>query len=200
MKTNLPHLLIPALALALAGALHAQTGPQRYVVDPAASVLKWHGSKVGADHFGKIKLKSGWLELKDGQITGGEFVADMTSIANDDLTSKTQNRKLVTHLMSDDFFAVKQHPESRFVIARGTAMGGGDYEIQGRMTIRGIMQPLSFTANIRVSGNQLIGNGKLTFNRASHDVKFNSGTFAKLGNKLIRDDVPLDIELVARSQ
>lgn len=178
----------------------AEETAKRYTVDTAASSIKWHGAKVGTDHFGKVRLKSGWLTLVADHITGGEFVADMTSISNDDLTSQSQNKKLIGHLMSDDFFAVKKFPESKFVITKATAKGGGNQELTGQMTIRGISQPLNFTATIKIADGQLTGKGKLTFNRAKHDVKFHSGTVAKLGDKLIYDDVPLDVELVAKAR
>ncbi len=205
LKLNLP--VLTAALVTAAGAAFAQNTATRYTVEPAASTIKWHGSKVGTDHFGKIRLKSGWLELKGGQLAGGEFIADMTSISNDDLSTKkgllggqSENAKLVGHLMSDDFFAVKKFPESKFAVTQATAKGGGDYEITGDITIRGITQPLTFTANIKTDSTRLTGKGKLTFNRARHDVKFHSGTVAKLGDKLIYDDVPLDIELVAKAE
>jgi polyisoprenoid-binding protein YceI len=197
MKTILISLVA---TLALTGQGFSQAGGKRFEVDPAASSIKWHGAKVGTDHFGKVRLKSGWLTLDGEQVTGGEFVADMTSISNDDLTSKSQNAKLVKHLMSDDFFNTKKFPESKVVIAKATPKGEGRHELEGLITIRNISQPLTFTAHITVAGDTLTGKGKLTFNRAKHEVKFHSGTAAKLGDKLIYDDVPLDVELVARAK
>lgn len=207
-QTNRACLIIATVLLGLGlGITQAQEAAKRYEVDATASSIKWHGAKVGTDHFGKIRLKSGWLTLTGDQLTGGEFIADMTSISNDDLSTKkgffggqSDNAKLVGHLMSEDFFAVKKFPESKFVITKAAAKGGGDYEISGNMTIRGITQPLAFTANIKRDGTRVNGKGTLTFNRAKHDVKFHSGTIAQLGDKLINDDVPLDIELVAKTE
>lgn len=172
----------------------------RYKVDPSASSIQWHGAKVGTDHFGKVRLKNGWLTITGDQITGGEFIVDMTSISNDDLNSKSKNKKLVRHLMSKDFFSVKKFPESKFVVSKATAKSPGVYEFLGKLTIRGITQPLAFNASVTVTGKQLRGKGTLTFNRAMHDVKFHSGTIAQLGDKLINDEVPLEIELVAKAQ
>lgn len=190
--------LASTFALAVAGPLQAEV--KRYEVDPAASSIKWHGAKVGADHFGKVRLQSGWLTLESERITGGEFVADMTSITNDDLTKKSQNTKLVKHLLSDDFFNTKKFPESKVVIAQATPKGGGQHELTGLITIRNLSQPVSFTAHVTVAGDTLTGKGTLTFNRAQHEVKFNSGTVAKLGDKLIYDEVPLEVAIIARAK
>jgi len=191
--------LVATFALAVAGPLQAEV--KRFEIDPVASSIKWHGAKVGADHFGKVRLKSGWLTLDGEQVTGGEFVADMTSITNDDLSKKSQNTRLVKHLLSDDFFNTKKFPESKVVIAQATAKGGGQHELTGLITIRNIAQPVTFTAHITVADDTLTGKGKLTFNRAKHEVKFNSGSFAtRLGDKLIYDEVPLEVALVARAK
>lgn len=173
---------------------------RRYEVDSARSSVQWHGEKVGANHTGTISLKSGWLTVAGGKITGGEFVVDMNSIVNTDLTSKGQNQKLVNHLKSDDFFNAKKFPESRFVITGVETAGAGAYQLTGDMTIRGVTMSLKFTAAVTLDGDLLRGTAKLGFDRAKHEVKFNSGSFAtRLGDKLIYDNVPLEIELVAKA-
>lgn len=195
-----------ALAIGLSTVWAAQAD-MRYQVDPAGSTVKWHGAKLGTDHFGKIQLKRGWLTLEGNRLTGGEFVVDMTSITNDDLSTKrgffggrSPNEKLLDHLKSDDFFAVKKFPESKFVIKQSAVGQAGDYEITGDITIRGITQPVRFTASVTVDGKRLTAHGKLKFNRAKHDVKFNSGSFStRLGDKLIYDEVPLEVQLEARA-
>ena len=199
MKTQ--SLLIAGLVLGLA-ALNTRAGEagQRYEVNPAASLIKWHGSKVGTDHYGQVQLKSGWLTLTDGRITGGEFVADMNSIVNTDLTSKSQNAKLVSHLKSADFFNVKKFPESKFIITKTETKADGTEQLTGDMTIRGIAKTLGFTATVKVEGDTLRGTARLVFDRAQHNVKFHSGTLQKLGDKLIYDHVPLEVELVAKAR
>lgn len=204
---NSKSLIIAGLMLALGGftlqaqsSLKDQETGKRYEIDPAASAVKWHGAKVGTDHYGTVKLKSGWLTVAEGRITSGEFVADMNSIINTDLTSKSQNAKLVGHLKSADFFNVKKFPESKFVITKVEAKADGTQQLTGDMTIRGISKSLGFAATVKVEGDTLRGTAKLAFDRAQHDVKFHSGTLEKLGDKLIYDNVPLEVELVAKAR
>jgi|GEM_PF-6953175 polyisoprenoid-binding protein YceI len=57
---------------------------KKYVADPSATVIKWHGEKiVGSAHDGTINLREGWLNSDGKSITGGEFVVDMASITFD---------------------------------------------------------------------------------------------------------------------
>ncbi len=206
MKPNF--LIVAGLLLALGMfSTSAEDAAKRYEVDPVASSIKWHGAKVGTDHYGKVKLKSGWLTVAGGRITGGEFVADMNSISNNDLSTKkgffggeSDNQKLVDHLKSADFFNVKKFPESKFVITKVETKADGTYQLTGDMTIRGISMSLGFAATVKIDGDTLRGTAKPAFDRAQHNVKFHSGTIAQLGDKLIEDNVPLEVELVAKTK
>src|SRR5436190_15100488 len=79
------------------------SGAQIVPLDLANSRVVWKGKKVTGAHNGTVALKSGQVELKNGQLTGGNFVIDMTTISNDDLKGETRD-KLMGHLKSDDFF------------------------------------------------------------------------------------------------
>lgn len=96
--------------LLLAGTLSVSA--QKSDVNINKSVVTWTGNKIGGSHTGGIKVKSGYLVLKQGDITGGEVVMDMNSITNTDLKDEGYNQKLVGHLKSDDFLVLKntQHP------------------------------------------------------------------------------------------
>ena len=52
-----------------------------YKVDTAQSTITWKGYKVTGQHEGNINIQSGDLAFDEkGNLTGGEFVIDMTSI------------------------------------------------------------------------------------------------------------------------
>ena len=53
--------------------------------------------------------------LQNGNITGGEFVIDMNSIACTDLEGDSKGQ-LEGHLKSDDFFGVENHPTANNLI------------------------------------------------------------------------------------
>ena len=70
---------------------------QKQTFDKEKSTIKWLGEKIGGRHEGYISLKSGELEEKNNEIISGNFVIDMTSITNTDLTDPGYNEKLVGH-------------------------------------------------------------------------------------------------------
>ena len=87
---------------------------QNLKVDAEKSSIEWIGKKVGGEHNGNIKLKSGAMEIKSDQIVSGNFVIDMESMTNIDLGSDEYKQKLIGHLKSDDFWPVIFSPFSIF--------------------------------------------------------------------------------------
>ncbi len=79
--------------------------------------LEWVGTKPTGRHYGTIALKDGSLKLKDGTITGGKLVFDITDIQVTDLKDDQESHdKLVGHLKSPDFFDAANYPKATFEI------------------------------------------------------------------------------------
>lgn len=55
-------------------------------------------------------MKEGSLIFDKGELIGGEFIVDMSTIANTDMTGRFQS-KLEKHLKSNDFFNVLAYPK-----------------------------------------------------------------------------------------
>ena len=72
-------------------------------INTEKSVVTWKGYKVTGEHTGTIAIKNGELNFDDGQLTGGSFEIDMTSIKCTDLEGEWAG-KLEGHLKSPDFF------------------------------------------------------------------------------------------------
>lgn len=123
---------------------------------------------------------------------------DMTSLTVEDITDPDMNKKLSDHLKSDDFFSVEKHNKSTFKITDAKTSNGKDYDITGDLTIKGITKPVTFPATVAVNDGKITATGKLTFDRTHYDIKFRSGSyFENLADKMIYDDVELDVKLVA---
>ena len=78
-------------------------------VNTEKSVITWKGYKVTGQHEGTLEIKNGKLNFDKGNLTGGSFDIDMTSIATTDLSGGTAE-KLNGHLKSPDFFGVEKFP------------------------------------------------------------------------------------------
>lgn len=93
---------------------------QKFEIISAKSNIDWVGRKVTGAHNGTIAIKEGSLTFADGQLTGGKFDIDTTSIKILDITDPATNAQFAGHLASDDFFNSENYPEAQFVLLRST--------------------------------------------------------------------------------
>ncbi len=69
-------LLFNLLVFTLAG-----VQAQSLTVDSGQSNIRWYGEELtGKTHFGNLKFKSAAIEVKDGIVSSGSFIVDMTSL------------------------------------------------------------------------------------------------------------------------
>lgn len=187
-------------ACILAFALTANAAATKSIpLDTKASQVKWVGTKITkSSHNGTVDLKEGSVTFSGKSLTAGTFTIDMTTIKNLDLTDAKMNQKLVGHLTSDDFFAVQAHPTAAFKITKVEDSKSGDIKVTGDLTIKGITKPVTFPATMKFEGGVYTATGKLTINRTQWDIKYNSGSYfdpKKLGDKLINDDIEIELSL-----
>lgn len=163
-------------------------------VDPGKSKVEWLGKKVTGEHKGTIKIKSGDLEMKDGKLSGGNIVIDMTTINTTDLEGDWK-KKLDGHLNSPDFFNTSEHKTASFKVTDVKSGGKDKYTVTGDLTIKGITKPVTFNVNNKKG----MYKGTIKFDRTKFDVKYKSGSFFEnLGDKMIYDDVELTFSLATK--
>ena len=155
-----------------------------------SSQVTWKGYKVTGSHAGSIGLKQGSLDFKDGKLTGGEFIIDMTSIVNTDMEGEYK-AKLEGHLKSDDFFSTQNHTAANLNITKVEGRDG-KYSVTGDLTIKDITKSITFA--MKVSDNS--ANAKLKIDRTEFDIKYKSASFFEnLKDKAILDDFDLNVNL-----
>ncbi|MDQ3051471.1 MAG: YceI family protein [Bacteroidota bacterium] len=201
MKKQLLLLLLIPVAAAIAVPsgllLHVDT----YKVDTAASKVEWFAEKVTGKHNGTVQLTSGDISNDHGRL-GGKFVMDMKTITVVDLTGENKT-KLENHLRSEDFFSVEKFPTSTFEIATvtpktGVADGEANFNVTGKLTIKGITNDVSFPAMIKFEGNKMMAKADITIDRSKYDIRYGSKSFfADIGDKAIMDDFKLKLDIVA---
>ena len=165
-------------------------------VDVSASNIKWTGSQIsGKSHFGSLKFKTGNITIKNNVVESGVFVVDMTSLSVDDLEGRGK-KSLEGHLNSDDFFSVESFPTSSLTISSGKQSGPSSFDVSGTLTIKGVSQRVSFSLNLEENNS---ASAKLTFDRSKFNVRYGSGSFFEnLGDKLILDNIDLEISLLLK--
>lgn len=158
------------------------------------SVVKWLSKKVGGQHFGTVKLQNGQLDYDaNNKLVGGSFTIDMNTITVDDIQGEMQ-AGLLTHIKSDDFFAVETNPTSTFVITSVKEISPTSLEITGDLTIKGIRNPTTFVATMDATGNTF--SAPIVIDRTLWDIKYRSlKFFSDVADKAIEDDITFDVTL-----
>jgi polyisoprenoid-binding protein YceI len=161
-------------------------------IKPLSSSIQWTGKKVTGQHEGTINFLDGILTFKSNKLVAGTFTVDMKSISTTDLTGEYKD-KLDGHLKADDFFGVEKFPTATLVFKKITAVNATTYTVVADMTIKGKMNPVTFTLVTSATG----ATANVKINRAKYDVQYGSETFlGSLGDKAIYDDFDLKIKLV----
>lgn len=193
MKTKILSIGMAALIMAA-----AFTILQKEVkVDTNSSQIAWVGKKVTGQHNGTVNIKEGALEMEDGQVTGGSFVIDMTSIDVLDLEGDYKG-KLMGHLRSDDFFSVEENPTAKFTITSIDKSEATDatHFVAGDLTIKGITNKITFPATVTIENGKANAKASFPLDRTKWNVRYGSGSyFDGLGDKMIYDDFELTVNL-----
>jgi len=182
---------------------HTLTKATNYTVDPAQSTISWNAKKVTGEHNGLVKIAKGQLSLEGNKLTGGTFVADMTTMRDIDKGEANPfNERLVTHLRSDDFFAVEKFPTSTFKITSvkpiaGAKAGEPNYTISGDLTMKATTKPQTFPAIVNLTGDVVQATAKLSVNRLDYDIKYRAAIIGTAADKIIDDTFSLDLKIVA---
>ena len=171
-----------------------------YSVDTKQTTATWLGKKVTGQHSGGISISKGSVITDGKNITGGTLVFDMTSITNTDLTDKEWNDKMVGHLKSDEFFGVTKFPTATFEITKATLKSENNYDVTGKLTIKGITNEITFPALIKMDDKAIVTVAKIIVNRTKFDIKYGSANFIEgIGDKAISDDFELNVNVVAKN-
>lgn len=179
------------LTFAFASLAQAET----LTIDPSASKLVYLAKKLAGEHTGEVKLASGSLNFEKDGLTSGEFEIDMTSITNTDIKSAEYQKKFLGHIANDDFFGTDKFKTAKLVIKSAKKEKGSMYKITADLTIKGVTAPITFDADVTKQKAQ----AKVVFDRTAYGIKYGSGKFFQnLGDKMIMDDVQLNVLLAAK--
>ncbi|MCH8546392.1 MAG: YceI family protein [Cryomorphaceae bacterium] len=174
------------------------------MADVSSSAINWKGFKTYSkgDHVGTINIKEGEFKTEGDMLVGGSFIIDMNTIHCTDLADDEESYgKLVGHLKSDDFFAVEEHPESRFVITDITEEANDEknttHIIKGNLTMRDITKNISFPAKVKVeNGSVTIKSPEFAIDRTKWNVMFrSSGIEGVAKDNLIDDKILLELNV-----
>jgi polyisoprenoid-binding protein YceI len=124
-------------------------------LDVQKSKVLWNTGKMMGRHSGYFLFHSGNLQYSaTGEPVSGTFRMDMNSIRSTDNPDETGRLKTDANLKKSDFFASEQHPMATMVVKKITRIGSSmDFTVAGDLTIKGITNPIEFTATIDTKNN-----------------------------------------------
>lgn len=172
-----------------------------FEIDTKASKVHWNGKKVTGEHTGYLSVGKGSVMVENSSVVGAKVSIDMNSIVCTDIKDEGTNQKFVGHLKSDDFFSVEKHPNVNFEITsmkQGSA--AGEYNVNGKLTIKGITNDISFPAKVSVNNGLVKAVGTAKLDRTKWDIRYGSGKFFEgLGDRMIYDEFEVTFDIAAKS-
>lgn len=206
---KLSQIIIGATLILSVGVVHAKdakmakpaAAKERTLKDVQGKVT-WTGFGVGKSHTGTILVKSAEVVLGDKDIPQkANFVLDMKSLDTKD------SDKLKGHLKSPDFFDVEKYSEATFksssvTVNPGPKDGVAEFKVKGDLTIKDKTQPIEFViSQVKKDGKFTVMASTEITDRTKYGIVYHSKQFetvSKLGDKLIEDNIKLDIEVTAK--
>lgn len=169
----------------------------KYKAVAEESMIMWTANKVVGGHSGTIHVSNGIAKTKGDALVGGNFIFDISTLANTDMEDGPQKGKLEGHLKGADFFDVEKFPNASFEI---TSVDGNN--VSGNLMMKGIKKNVTFPATVVIDGDMMtITSNTFTIDRTEWNIKYSSGKFAdpaSLGDRMIKDDVELKISVKAK--
>jgi polyisoprenoid-binding protein YceI len=163
------HLFGQPAALNLFGSDGRVESPFRgdWRVAPASSVAFSHKSM-----WGLLTARGTFTGITgEGHITDDGYVTAMLAVDAESLTTKFD--RLTTHLLSADFFDVANHPTIEFAAHCVGPDGPDRATVNGRLTILGKTQHLSFPVRTRLERpNEVAVTGSTKVNRNDYGMSF----------------------------
>ena len=164
-----------------------------WVLDPAHSEVTF-----SLRHMMISKVR-GVFGLKSATIEAPENPLDAKVTATVDVASiNTNDENRDNHLRSADFFDVAQFPTIEFV-STGVRLDGGDFLVDGDLTMHGVTKPVTFTLEFGGFGTDPYGNYKAgatatgVINREDFGLTWNAAL--ETGGVLVGKDVTITLDL-----
>lgn len=165
-------------------------------VNTASSSVGWKAEKPTGTHTGTVKIASGDLVMRCGQLNSGTITLDMSTMTVDDLSSPDKE-KLEGNLRSSYFFDAVKFPEAQLQI---TSVNHNSEKILhfvtilANLTLHGITKQITFTADVTKSTyDAFTGEANIVINRRDWDI----ATGNLMYDKLIYKDIRLHVQLQA---
>ncbi len=168
-----------------------------YTIDPAHSRIGFQ-----ARHAMVTKVRGQFNDFEGAfYFDPAEPEASSATVTIQAKSIDTGNEQRDAHLRSNDFFAMDEYPEIKFVSTSAEKVGDHSFKLNGELTIKGVTRPVSidFEFNgleLDPWGNTRIGfEGSTEVNRKDWGINWNAALDS--GGVLVSDRVKLEFDVAA---
>jgi len=151
------------VGLALIGPA-AIAAPPTWSVDPS-SKLTFAGAMNGAAFTGTFKRWSAQIAFDPKALATSKVDV---SVDVGSATSGDADRD--SAMPTDDWFAASKFAKATFVSKSFRDLGGGKYEADGDLTVRGVTKPVALPFTLTITGDTARMNGAVVLNRTAFGV------------------------------
>lgn len=155
-------------------------------LQPAASKVGFQYQQLGVKLDGHFKKFSSDIRFDPEKPEAGKAVLDV-DLGSVDAGSPDADSELV----KPEWFNLTKFPTARFEASSITPKGGDDYEIAGKLTIKGQSKEIRFPATFKADGKVGSFTGQLTIKR--NDFKIGEGDWAS--PEIVADEVGINFDL-----
>ena len=167
-------------------ALLGSAAMAQQAVLPAQSSIEFTAKQLGVPVKGHFKQFDAQLQF---DVTKPETSKIVFTV---DTGSATMGSKETdSNLLSADWFNVGQFPNATFTSSAVKALGGGKYQIDGTLDIKGQSQPVSVPVTLSQSGEITTATGSLPLQRLS--FKIGDGDWAD--TSMVANEVSVQFKL-----
>ncbi len=158
--------LAGALACVLLSPLAARaSAPPAWIVDKTASSVRFTSSMAGESFTGTFRRWDADIRFDPANLAASSVAATV-----DVASAATGNPDRDQALPTATFLDAPAFPRATFVAHHFTALGGGRYQADGVLTLRGVGKPLSLPFTLAIQGGQARMTGQVAINRLAFGV------------------------------
>ena len=200
MKTSINLILGILVSASTVFAANVKREKSAFEIDTKASKVNWTAKKVTGEHTGYLSVGNGTVTVENNNLVGAQVNMDLNTIVCTDLTDAEWNKKLIGHLKSEDFFSVEKYPMANSEITSLKPAGKGTYNVNGKLTIKGITNEIVFPANVTIENGIVKALGTAKIDRTKWDIRYGSGKFFEgLGDKMIYDEFEITFDITTKA-
>ena len=172
---------------AAALALQSQAAPYQSIV-PAKSSVSFSYKQMGVSVEGRFKKFAAQLSLDPAKAEQGKasFEVDLASV---DTGSSEADQEVVTK----SWFNTAAFPKAQFVAQHIQQTAPNQYEVQGKLSIKGLTRDVKFPMKHTPQGKDGLLTGSFTLKRADYTI--GEGMWAKFD--VVANDIQVNFSITA---